>query len=249
MKRALITGATSDLGQALATALAKQGYTLFLTAPDPKKLETLKPLGSCLAADLTSASERQNVIEWMKDYPPTLLINNAGTGLYGPALESETSEQLALLKLNAEAALELCIEGARCMERPGTILNISSAAAWMPYPCFSVYSASKRFLLDFSQAFDAEVCHMGIRVLCACPGQIATSFRVKASKGRFQEKTPLTLSIEKVVRSLLKQIERRQGVKVIDWRYRILLILLKCLPSRLQKSILYRTLSKRALSN
>lgn len=249
MKRALITGATSDLGRALANALANEGYTLFLTAPDPEKLEKLKRLGHCLAADLTSEKEREKVIQWMKEYPPTLLINNAGAGLYGPALEFETNEQLSLLKLNAEATLVLCLEGARCMKRPGTILNISSAAAWMPYPYFSVYSASKRFLLDFSQAFDVEVRQTGLRVLCACPGQIATSFRIKASKGRFQDKTPLTLPIEKVVHSLLKQIEKKKQVQVIDWRYQTLLTLMKWLPSRVQSSILQKTLSKRFLSN
>lgn len=246
MKRALITGATSDLGRALAEALAKQGYTLFLTAPDPKKLE---PLGNCLAADLTSEKDRQEVIRWMKAHPPSLLINNAGAGLYGPALNFETSEQLALLKLNGEATLELCLEGARCMQRPGTILNISSAAAWMPYPYFSVYSASKRFLLDFSAAFDAEVRHTGIRVLCSCPGQIDTSFRVKASKGQFRKKTLLTLPVKAVVLSILRQLKKKQPVKVIDWRYRVLLTLQKWLPSCIRNPILMKILSKRTINN
>lgn len=243
-KWALITGATSDLGKELAIALAKQGYRLLLTAPNAKKLNIFSGENT-LAADLTIKKERQKVIEWMRSYEVELIVNNAGAGLYGLALSHSIEEQLNLLTLNGEAALELCLAGAKNMIRPGIILNISSAAAFMPYPYFSVYSASKRFLLNFSQAFDVEMKKEGIRVLCACPGQIATSFRIKASKGRFNKITPMTLSITKVVAALLWQMQKQKPVHIIDWRYHLLILLQKWIPTPIKNFLLIKTIQKR----
>jgi len=244
-KWAFITGTTSDLGVALAKALLKQGYHLLLTAPKQDKLEALPFAAKKMAADLTQRDQRKQVIAWIKPYAPQLMINNAGAGLYGPALSHPTEDQLGLLTLNAEATLELCLEGTRLMKKPGTILNISSAAAFFPYPYFSVYSASKRFLLDFSQGFDAEVKSKGIRVLCACPGQIDTSFRIKASKGRFHEKTAFTLSLATVIKNLLKQIEKQKPVQIIDWRYRILIAAQRWIGKSIRNRFLMKTMTRR----
>ena len=197
--KALITGASSDLGIALAQALHHKGYELLLTA------RTQPPLPFPFrAADLTQ--DCSPIISWIQEECPSLIINNAGAGLYGPALSHSTQEQLDLLELNAKALLELTLEGARALQKQskkGTILNIASAAGLFPYPTFSVYSASKGFVTTLSQALDAELKPQGIRVLVACPGQIATSFRQKASKGAFNKKTPLTLPINLVVKKLL----------------------------------------------
>jgi uncharacterized protein len=239
--KALITGASSDLGIALAKALHHKGYELLLTA------RTQPPLPFPFrSADLTQ--DRSPILSWIQEECPSLIINNAGAGLYGPAFLHSTKEQLDLLELNGKALLELTLESARVLQKKGKkgiILNIASAAGLFPYPTFSVYSASKGFVKTLSQALDAELKPQGIRVLVACPGQIATSFRQKASKGVFNKKTPLTLPINLVVKKLLKQIEREKPYSIIDYRYKILLALIRLLPLPLRNTLFLKSMQAR----
>lgn len=239
--KALITGGSSDLGRALAQALHQKGYAILLTA------RTKPPLPFPFrSADLTQ--DRSSIISWIREECPSLIINNAGAGLYGPALSHTIPEQLDLLRLNAEVTLELTLEGAQTLlkqGKKGVILNISSAAGSFPYPGFSIYAASKGCITSFSQALDAELKDKGIRVLVACPGQIATSFRQKASKGHFVQSTPWSLPVNFVVKKLLKQIERKVPFSVIDYRYQILLALTQIMPRSWRNALLINSLKKR----
>ena len=249
-KWALITGATSDLGKHLCEVLYQRHYSLLMTAPNKHHLLLLqkKVEGDIFPADLTNKKELKNLIQWMRPYMPTLIINNAGMGLYGPALLHSTEASMQIVELNALATLAITLEGARLLQekkRKGVILNISSATAFFYYPTFATYSASKCFINSFSRAFDKEMRPFSISILCACIGQMSTSFRLKASKGKFYQKTPLTLSVSHVVASLLKQIDQKQGMKIIDIRYRFLLLLQRCCPSPLRNALLKRFIRKR----
>lgn len=257
IKWAMITGATSDLGKALAIELANQGISLILTAP---KLESLLSLQAMLPAhcnveiypaDLSLPADRQILTERINALSPELLINNAGKGLYGPALMHSKQENLTILEINASALLELSLEMGKMLQsrkKRGVILNISSLASFFPYPYFSVYAASKSFVTSFSRAFDSEMKSQGIRILCSSPGQIDTEFRRKASKFFYNEKTPLTLPVKKVVHALLQQIEKEKSLSIIDWRYRLILSFSKILPSSLLNHFLKKSVRKRVPS-
>ena len=238
IKCALVTGATSDLAVRVAEHLADQGVALILTAQNKELLLELAAIlrkkvnVDTIVADLTSRDSRAAVIDIIQKNVPDLVINNAGIGYYGPALMHETYEQLDILDVNARALLEINLEAARAMRsthKTGVILNIASAAAFFPYPTFAVYSASKAFVVNFSQGFDEEMKEHGIRILCACPGQIETAFRVKAAKNYPQKIAKQALSASKAAKLLLKQIQKEKPLYVFDFRYRIILFLAKWL--------------------
>lgn len=227
---AFITGANSGLGKALAILLASKGIPLFLTARSEEKLEEVaRQLRSqvsvtCHHADLSDPLSRQSLLKRLQELSPDLIINNAGFGLYGDALDYSTEEQVEILEVNAKALMEISLEGARALiqaKKKGTILNISSAAAFFAFPSFSVYAASKAFVNSFSQSLDGELSSKGVRVLCACPGQINTPFSVRASQGNFQKKRRFVISVEKAASLLYAQVEKERSLTIFDWRYRL----------------------------
>jgi hypothetical protein len=248
----LITGASSGLGKALSHAFAKQGAKLLLTARNHEALTQLKatlPTSvEILCADLATADGREQVIAWIHQNSPDLIINNAGFGLYGPVLDHPTKASDAMLDLNAQALMDLTIEGARALKKankPGTILNIASAAAFFSYPTFCVYAATKAFVLRFSEGINAELRPFGIHVLTACPGQIDTPFREHASPHVPQTKDRLTMPIAKAVAILLHQIDTKKPVQLFDTKYRLLILLARALPRRWLQSLLKNSLKDR----
>jgi uncharacterized protein len=252
LERAFITGASSGLGRALCHLLADKGIPLIITGRDQSKLEVLahelKVPVICQAVDLADPTSRSGLVRLLHNEAPTLIINNAGFGLYGESLDHPSQEQLDILEVNAKALLELTLEGARAMidrKERGIILNISSAAGFFPFPLFSVYAASKAFVTHLSQALDVEFAPHGVRVLTCCPGQIATSFRARAAKGFPQKADLRTMSAEKAARLIYRQIEKGKPLQIIDWRTRILTSIARLLPNPLLLKILKASLTSR----
>lgn len=237
-RKALITGATSGLGEALAHFLSGKGYTPLLTG---RTIDKLKNRG--LALDLTLPEERKRLIQLIERETPELIINNAGFGLYGESCSLSIEQQLAMIELNVKAAVEISLASARALVaagKKGTLLNIASAAAFFPFPQFNVYAASKAFLLHFSIALDSELRDKGIRVLCACPGPIDTPFRTRAAQGASTRQA--AYPVEKAVAALWKQIETGRGVSIFDQKTRLLVLFARLLPRRLQQRLLSRSI-------
>jgi len=249
-KLALITGASSGLGLALAKHLSEKGISLLITGRDRDRL-------SVLAGSLPNAVEffpldlscgRQELIELIRCKTPDLVINNAGFGLYGPALMHTTTAQMEILEINAAAAIEITLEAARALhlrQKTGTILNVSSTAGELPIPTMALYSASKACLTSFSRSFDAEMRPYGIRILASLPGPIATEFAARASNNGFVQRSRFALKKEFVAECIWKQIQRKKAVQIIDWRNRMGLIILKCLPRILTEKLVQIGLRKR----
>lgn len=256
--RALITGGTSGLGKALATHLASQGIPLIISGRRADELaelsQTLPTHVVCETADLSYPSERKALLERIKELKPDLVINNAGFGLYGDVLDHKREEELAILELNSAALLEITIEAAKALReanKQGTILNISSAAAFFATPGFAVYAASKMFVNQFSLAFDREMAPHGIRILTACPGQIATDFRRRAASGHPQKKDDLmTMSVEKAVKEIVWQIEKQKRLHIFDLRYQVSTFLARhFVPESFIGWIIQRSVKKRIRSS
>lgn len=251
-KLALVTGASSGLGKALCEALAKRQIPLIIVARNETRLKELSlnlgVLTHIHVADLSQPEERKKLIHLIQQKQPDLIINNAGFGLYGPVLSHPLSEMHQMVEVNIQALMELSIEGARTLmknHQKGTIVNISSAAAFFAYPTFSVYAATKAFVNRFSEGLDAELKLQGIRVLTVCPGQIDTAFRMRASKNHPQQKDKMTMQPEHVAEWILKQVETGKRLSIVDWRYRCLIGIARLLPHGLLQALLKRSLKKR----
>jgi hypothetical protein len=256
--RAFVTGASSGLGKALCRKLATQPISLLITGRDLNRLEELqRELAtfaeiSIHAADLADKNQRQALIERLKQFAPDLVINNAGFGIYGDTLSTSIEQQLNLFSVNAEAVLEISLEAARTMvdkKIHGTILNISSSAAYFVFPALNVYAAAKAFVNQFSQALDIELKSKGVRVLVSCPGQIATPFSTKAAKGHTQKANSQAMSVDRAVKAIFFQLEKQKRLYIFDWRYRIGVWFGKLLPVRWLGLCLRKVIQARLLTD
>jgi uncharacterized protein len=251
--RALVTGASTGLGKALCHALAARGIPLLMVARSEERLvqlaKELPVLTTIYAVDLADAAERKQFLVWMQSYAPDLIINNAGMGLYGPAVSHPISEQSKVVELDVQALVEITLEGARTLveqKKQGTILNVSSAAAFFLYPNHCLYSASKAFVNNFSQGLDFELNPQGIRVLTSCPGLIATEFSSRASGGKVHQRNPLlTMRAEKAAALILKQIDSGKSMEIIDLRYKCFVYLSRILPKGLKLRMMSSSLKER----
>ena len=194
-KWALVTGASSGIGEAFARALAGRGANLVVTARSADKLralaEELKTNSQisvhCIPADLAAAGAAAELHKETErsGLAIDLLINNAGFGKWGAFLEFDGATYQEMLTLNIHSLVELCRLYAPAMvsRHSGGIINVASTAAFLPVPFAAVYSASKSFVLDFSEALHGELGEHGVRVLALCPGGTETNFAAVASNG------------------------------------------------------------------
>ncbi|WP_448534159.1 SDR family NAD(P)-dependent oxidoreductase [Parathermosynechococcus lividus] len=192
MPTALITGATGGLGQAFAAALADRHYDLILTARSAAALDALaKELTTSrrvqvitLPQDLSILGAAAQLYEQVqaRGVRVDLLVNNAGFGDYGAFGDRDRSRLVAMVQVNITALMELThlVLPQMRQRHSGTIINVSSIAAFQPLPYLAVYAATKAFVRHFSEALWAELKPLGIRVLGVCPGPTATQFFERA---------------------------------------------------------------------
>lgn len=253
---ALVTGASSGIGEALCYLLAEKGINLIMTARSESNLNRIaqdlrsKVNVTVFPADLSLPHDRSLLIKKIQELSPDLVINNAGFGLYGDAISHTPAEEGEIVNLNVNALLEITLETARHMvsqQQKGVILNVSSVAAFIPMPGSAVYAASKSFVNSFSEGLDVELKDKGVRVLASCPGQVATKFRQRASQGQSdsQPQEPLVMSSSFAAQQIWMQIETLKTVHIFDWKYRLLLLLLKFLPRSYVSKMLYVKIQER----
>jgi short-subunit dehydrogenase len=190
---ALITGASSGIGLALAREFARNGDSLVIVAPIQAELNQIAreieeefdvdvfPLAADLIHEETPAElfyelQRQNL-------EIDTLVNNAGLGHRGPFAKVPLERDVDIIRLNVEAVVRMTKLFLRpMMERNfGRILNTASVAGFEPGPLLSVYHASKAFVLSFTEALAVELEETGISVTALCPGVTDTDFMTKAN--------------------------------------------------------------------
>lgn len=187
-KRALITGASSGIGTAYAYELASQGLDLVITA---RSIDRLEAIGqeiekkyevnvAVIAEDLsdTDAPARLFEICDQKNMLPDVLINNAGFGYQGFFEKTTLETYTGMLQVNVAALTQLTYLFGKAMlaQKHGAIHNIASVAGVQPIPYFSVYAATKSYVIDFSLALWQEWKSSGVRVSVMCPGPVETRF-------------------------------------------------------------------------
>ena len=195
---ALITGASSGIGEAFARELARRQFPLILVA---RRVDRLKALQSALAsvrvdilvADLASEEGVAAVAQRLGLGGISLLVNNAGVGYRGPVLDQPDPNISQLVRVNLEAPMRLSRVALRPMieQKRGAIINVVSMGAFQPVPYLNVYAATKAGLLSFTEALADEVSGTGVRIQAVCPGNIPTEFQdVAGTKGSRFDGTP-----------------------------------------------------------
>ncbi len=223
MSTALITGASSGIGEAFAQQLAAEKHDLVLVARSQAKLEQLaQDLQSShgvqvevITQDLTQADGPTRVWEALQAQGKSidLLVNNAGFGDYGRFVENSREKQLNMIQLNVLALVDLTtLFLPPMLERgQGQIINVASIAAFQPLPYLAVYSATKAFVLHFSESLWGEYRDRGIEVLAVCPGPTKTNFFNIAGFDPFksaEEAEKDAVSPEYVVQEALSALKR-----------------------------------------
>jgi short-subunit dehydrogenase len=225
---AVVTGASSGLGADFARQLAADAHDVVLAARRRDRLEALAaelrtksgvevlvvpgdlgaPGG---AAALVSALDAHGVV-------PSVLVNNAGYGAHGLAIEQPLARQLEMIDLNVRALTELAITvGARMARRgAGSIINVGSTGSFQPTPYVATYAATKAYVLSFSQALAWELAPRGVHVLALCPGATRTEF-FDAAQMRVQLPDAVFMSSERCVRLALRAMRARRRVLVTGW--------------------------------
>ena len=251
-ERALITGASSGIGEALARLLAQKGYALILTGRNQDKLQSLASeltAEKIIAADLNKKDERQKIVSCIREKTPELVINNAGFGIYGDVMTLSVEQQLSIIEVNALAATELTLEAARALinvQKQGMIVNISSVAGEYPCPGMSVYGASKAFVTSLSRALNTELSSKGVNVLVSCPGMVDTNFASRAAKKNITPSGGPILSPLFAAEQIWQQIEKKQEKHIFNWQYRLASWLATYLaPTSLVKKIIWNQIKQR----
>jgi len=184
---ALITGASSGIGRALAQQFAAHGYDVMLVSRNSQALEevarSIATRVNRLSADLSTPHAAAAVAEQARRLGPIdVLVNNAGFGLRGMFAELPLERQLEMIHLNVVALTELTrlLLPDMLARRRGGVLNVASTAAFQPGPLMAVYYATKAYVLSFTEAIAEEVTGTGLKVSCLCPGPTATGFATQA---------------------------------------------------------------------
>lgn len=228
LQTALITGASSGIGEAFAHAIAAEGLDLVLVARSEDKLRALAQqlTGAhsrrveVVAADLTHEGAAEEVREATVKLgmPVDLLVNNAGFGTVGTFTRLDPARERDEVLLNCAAVVDLAhafVPG--MVERGrGGIINVASMAAFQPLPYMTVYAATKAFVLAFSRGLRGEVARKGVKVLAVCPGPVDTPFFEATGDERLRSTVPKAtmVSAEFVVRESLKAYKAGRSVIV-----------------------------------
>lgn len=219
---ALITGASSGLGEAFARRLALQGYNLVLVARREERLSTLSnelqsnhPIKvEIIVADLTKESDIERVETKIHELENVdILINDAGFATTGNFAKTDLEGQLDMITLHVVAPTRLTHAVLPKMEKGGSIINVSSLGAYVKVPGNVTYCATKAYLVVFSETLQMELKGKGIRVQALCPGFTKTEFHDKM-EGFDRSVIPkfIWMTPEDVAKESLKGLEKGKVV-------------------------------------
>jgi len=187
----LITGASAGIGTELARVFASHGHRLALVARRADRLEALAAEITAsggmapvvIPCDLVQPDSGDRIAEALAaaGLEVEYVVNNAGFGLFGRAVQRDRSDQLDMIAVNIHALTDLSLRFSDQMIRNrGGLLNVGSIAGFLPGPGMAVYYATKAYVLSFTEAMRAELAPHGVRVTVLCPGPVPSEFQARA---------------------------------------------------------------------
>jgi uncharacterized protein len=235
----LITGASAGIGAELARIFASHGHRVALVA---RRADRLGKLADEIAAaggtapiviscDLAQADAGDRIAAALaaEGAEVEYLVNNAGYGLFGRAIDRDRAEQLGIVAVNISALTDLSLRFAdQLVRHRGGILNVGSIAGFLPGPGMAVYYASKAYVLSFSEALRQELAPLGVRVTALCPGPVLSEFQARAGFLPGFDSAILNVSAEDVAKAGYRGLMANKravlpglGIKVVPFLLRL----------------------------
>ncbi len=249
-KTALITGASEGIGRALSLEFANAGYNLVLVARNRDRLTSLATecetkfgaRATVIPTDLTLPQAAETICQVLSQNKILVdtLVNNAGFGVHGKFAETALNDELALVKTQVNATIDLTkrILPSMVERKSGQILNVASVYSFAPVPQQAIYSATKSFLLSFSESIAHEVKEHGIQVSVLCPGVTRTEFRKRA---HINEKNKDSgMSSKQVAQIAFKGLNRGKRIIVPGQINRVFVSVVRHLPGHVTTRLLYK---------
>ena len=239
IRSALVTGATSGIGNAFARALAARGTDLVLVARDAARLdavaEELRTANGVavevLAADLADREQLERVAVRLRDAarPVDLLVNNAGFGLKQRFVGGDLATEERALDVMARAVLVLSHAALPGMvaRRRGVLVNVSSVAGFLPS---GTYSAVKSWTTTFTMSLAGELAGTGVTATALCPGYVHTEFHGRADIRRGRLPEFVWLDADRLVASCLADVARGRALSVPSVQYKLAVTAMRHLP-------------------
>jgi short-subunit dehydrogenase len=214
MATALITGASSGIGEQFARQLSARGDTTVLVARRAERLERLAAelpapahvIGCDLTTDAAQLPDRVAELGLEVD----LLVNNAGFGTYGRFWEIDPGRDAEMVRLNCEVVVTLtrALLPGMIERRRGGVIVVASSAGMQPIPFETTYAASKAFALNFTEALHEELRGTGVRALAVNPGPVPTEWQGVAGFEGAAGVVPGAIEADQVVREALAAYDR-----------------------------------------
>jgi short-subunit dehydrogenase len=235
----LITGASAGIGTELARVFAANGHRVALVARRADRLTALA--GEISAAggaapivipcDLEQMDVGDKIAEALAaaGVEVEYVVNNAGFGVFGPAIKRDRADQLDIIAVNIRALTDLSLQFSDSLIRNrGGILNVGSIAGFLPGPGMAVYYASKAYVLSFTEALRQELAPYGVRVTVVCPGPVPTEFQARAGFAPGFDSTILNVSAADVAEQAYRGLMANKravlpgfGIKMVPFMLRL----------------------------
>lgn len=193
MSTVLITGTTSGIGKAFAEKFAQKGHDLILVSRNAEKLQTQQNYlqtqfnvnVKTIACDLSAENAVTVIQDKLNDWQITvdILFNNVGFNECGAFVHTDLAKELEMINLHISFATRLikCLLPNMLKNHYGRIVNVGSTGSFIASPTDAVYSATKAYILSFSNALCGELSKTGVKVTTLCPGATKTEFAQKAN--------------------------------------------------------------------
>jgi short-subunit dehydrogenase len=230
---AIVTGASAGLGHAFALALARRGHPVLAVARRVERLAELvaqaQAAGAAriepLALDVTADRAAARILETARPMGEIgWLVNNAGSSTFGRFENADVEAERALVRLNCESVVALTgkVLPELVARRRGIVLNVASSAGMQPTPGWSVYGASKAFVIAFSEGLYDELRGSGVSVTALAPGPVATEFFSANAAGSKHHAPPWEISADDCAERAIRGALAGRAVVVVGLATRIL---------------------------